>query len=297
MKFFALALALIFSLPSSTADQANEGSGRIEPVLAGRKDVLLFCDFETDDWWRAWGMQKPPANTSLVDGEEAFKGRSLKVTVRRDEHMGTSFAYKFRQQTGAEPEEIYFRYTLKFDPSWRNATSGGKLPGISGTYGRAGWGGRRVNGSDGWSARGLFDTRPGASFTTVGFYCYHADMKGIYGEHWAFKPSLQHGRWYSVELYCKLNTPADAGGKGRNDGILRGWIDGELAFEKTDIRFRDLNTLRIEEIWMNVYHGGATPVPSDDIHLYLDNIVIARAPIGPAKVEQSQRAGPRSPQR
>ena len=42
---------------------------------------------------------------------------------------------------------------------------------------------------------------------------------------------------------------------------------------------------------MNVYHGGATPVPSDDIHLYLDDIVIARGPIGPAKVEQSQRAG------
>lgn len=292
MRFFAL--VLIFSLAYSTAYQANEGSDRIEPALAGRKDVLLFCGFETDDWWRAWGMQKPPDNTSLVDGEGAFKGRSLKVTVRRDEHMGTSFAYKFRQQTGAEPEEIYFRYYLKFDPSWRNATSGGKLPGISGTYGRAGWGGRRVNGSDGWSARGLFDTRPGASFTTVGFYCYHADMKGIYGEHWAFKPSLQHGRWYSVEQYCKLNAPADAAGKGRNDGILRGWIDGELAFEKTDIRFRDLNTLRIEEIWMNVYHGGATPVPGDDIHLYLDNIVIARAPIGLAKVEQSQRAGPRS---
>ncbi len=108
MKFFALALALIFSLASSTAGQANEGSDRIEPALAGRKDVLLFCDFETDDWWRAWGIQKPPANTSLVDGEEAFKGRSLKVTVPRDEHMGTSFAYKFRQQTGAEPEEIYF---------------------------------------------------------------------------------------------------------------------------------------------------------------------------------------------
>ncbi len=41
---------------------------------------------------------------------------------------------------------------------------------------------------------------------------------------------------------------------------------------------------------MNVYHGGATPVPRDDIHLYLDNIVIVRAPIGAAKIEQSQRA-------
>jgi len=31
---------------------------------------------------------------------------------------------------------------------------------------------------------------------------------------------------------------------------------------------------------MNVYHGG-TDVPPADIHLYIDNVVIARSPIGP----------------
>jgi len=45
-----------------------------------------------------------------------------------------------------------------------------------------GWGGRKVNGSDGWSARGLFETRNGADSTAIGFYCYHADMRGRYGE-------------------------------------------------------------------------------------------------------------------
>ena len=55
-----------------------------------------------------------------------------------------------------EPEEIFFRYYLRFDSDWKNATSDGKLPGISGTYGKAGWGGRPVNGHDGWSARGSF---------------------------------------------------------------------------------------------------------------------------------------------
>ena len=30
------------------------------------------------------------------------------------------------------------------------------LPGISGTYGIAGWGGRKSDGTDGWSARGAF---------------------------------------------------------------------------------------------------------------------------------------------
>jgi len=41
------------------------------------------------------------------------------------------------------------------------------------------------------------------------------------------------------------------------------------------------DSLKIEEVWVNVYHGGETPVPNEDIHLYLDNLVIARHSIGP----------------
>jgi hypothetical protein len=221
---------------------AQDATNRTEPGLASRNDILLVCDFEQEEWWQAWGSRRQPVNTVLVGGDKAHGsvGRSLQVTTPRGEHTGTSFAYKFRERLGAEPDEIYFRYYLKFDPDWKHATSGGKLPGISGTYGKAGWGGRKVNGSDGWSARGLFETRNGADSTAIGFYCYHADMRGRYGENWRFQPRLEHGRWYCVEQYCKLNTPGEAGGRGKSDGILRSWIDGLVAFEKADIRFRGL---------------------------------------------------------
>jgi len=247
-----------------------------EPDKAGGRDVFLSCDFDDDHWWLAFGEKAPPKNTDLVEATEAHggEGKSLRVTVRRGDHYGTSFAYKFRDRIGSEPEEVYFQYDLKFDRDWSNATSGGKLPGISGTYGRAGWGGRKVNGRDGWSARGLFVSRNGRDNSDIGFYCYHADMRGKYGDNLIFTPRLEHGRWYRVEMHCKLNTP------GRNDGVLRGWIDGIPAFERTDLRFRDVDTLRIEEVWVNVYHGGEEPVPKEDIHLYLDNLVISRQPIG-----------------
>jgi hypothetical protein len=281
-----LALGLGVLMPG-TGDQ---GAGGTEPGLAGRSDILFSCDFEDENWWRAWGETRPPQNTELVGGEAAFsgKGRSLKVSIPRGQHYGTSFAFRTRQKLGAEPEEIFFRYHLKFDPDWRNATFGGKLPGFDGTYGRAGWGGRPVNGRDGWSARGLFHSRAGGNSTAVGFYGYHADMRGQYGSEWEFKPSLEHGRWYGVEMHVRLNTPAGPGeAKGRNDGILRGWIDGQPAFEKTDVRFRDVDTLKIEAVWVNVYHGGATQTPQEDIRLYLDNMVIAKGPIGPARMKAS----------
>ncbi len=38
--------------------------------------------------------------------------------------------------------------------------------------------------------------------------------------------------------------------------------------------------LKIEQIWMNVYHGGKIPSPYDQ-HLFIDNVVIANKYIGP----------------
>ena len=255
-----------------------------EPGLVGRGDIILFSDFESENWWRDWGERRLPRNCDLIGGEEAFggAGRSLRVTVKAGSHYGTSVSFRTKGMLGSEPEEMYLRYYVKFDPDWQHATSGGKMPGFGGTYGRAGWGGRPVNGSDGWSARGGF-SRPRGDSTCDGFYCYHADMKGRFGSSWRFKPALKHGTWYCVEKYCKLNTPAEGGQtKGKNDGVLRGWINGRVAFEKTDIRFRDVETLKMETIWFNIYHGGATPVPPQDIHVYFDNVVIARNYVGPA---------------
>ena len=65
-----------------------------------------------------------------------------------------------------------------------------------------------------------------------------------------------------------MNTPGD------NNGILRGWVDGQLAFEKTDIRMRDVESLEIEAVWLNVYLGGTWKAKSDR-HLYIDEVVIA----------------------
>ena len=153
------------------------------------------------------------------------------------------------------------------------------MPGISGTYGRAGWGGRRVNGRDGWSARGLFRGQKDSK-TPIGYYCYHVDMKGRYGSGWLWdvegRGNLDNNRWYCIEQYAQMNTP------GRNDGVLRGWVDGKLAFEKEDVRMRDVSALRIEAVWLNVYLGGTWTARSEH-HLYIDNVVIARKPIGPLR--------------
>ena len=80
----------------------------------------------------------------------------------------------------------------------------------------------------------------------------------------------------------KMNTP------GKNDGILRGWVDGRPAFEKTDVRMRDVPGLKIERIWINIYHGGTWTSDSDD-HLFIDNVVIAKRYIGPMQPSTNRK--------
>ncbi|MEW5975468.1 MAG: polysaccharide lyase [Acidobacteriota bacterium] len=237
--------------------------------------VVFRCDFESPEWYREWGLKEADQHLDTVMEDphrkfEPWRGKALRVRIGRGEHYGANLSYRFKERLGHEPEEIYFRYHLRLADDW-NPERGGKLPGISGTYGRAGWGGRPVNGRDGWSARGNFLPWKN-NLTPIGFYCYHADMKGRYGSVWTWdrerRGYLENNRWYAVEQYLKLNTP------GQNNGILRGWIDGRLAFEKTDVRFRDVEDLKIEMVWINVYQGGTSPAASED-HLYLDDVAIS----------------------
>ncbi|MCL4204640.1 MAG: DNRLRE domain-containing protein [Pirellulaceae bacterium] len=255
----------------------------------GADDQVIFStDFESDAWAKEWTLaaELKMIDTINDDPERKFEplsGKALRVKIAEGATGALNTIYKFQKQIGQEPEEIYFRYYLRLADDWNQTLQGGKMPGISGTYGVAGWGGRKSDGTDGWSARGAFHLtipkdNPLSGLTPIGTYCYHADMTGTYGDIWiwdqGYRGFLQNNRWYAIEQHLRLNRP------GEKDGVLRAWVDGRLAFDKSDIRFRHNDRLKIEQIWMNVYHGGTKPSPYDQ-HLYIDNVVIAQQYIGP----------------
>jgi len=253
----------------------------ITTCLAQQESGLIFeTGFEDEAWKKNFkGIERE--TIKIVDKGHSplylpHSGKALEILTPKNAHYGASIEFPFKNTKGGEPTEIYFRYYLRFGADW-NPTGGGKLPGIGATYGQGGWGGRPSNGKNGWSSRGLFGPQKNGK-TPIGFYCYHADMKGKYGEHWLWEKDqlgfLENNRWYCIEQYAKLNSID------QNDGILRGWIDGKLAFENTKIRMRRSPDIKIQNIWINVYHGGADPSSSED-RLYIDDIVISRHPIGP----------------
>ena len=251
-----------------------------DKTLENDPNILFATTFENDEWKKQWHGGKRDT-VSVIEKDplrkfEPLQGKALCITTPKGQHYGASIAFPFNKTESGEPTEIHFRYYLRLGDDWDPA-GGGKLPGIGGTYGKAGWGGRPSNGLNGWSARGLFKGRKDGK-TPVGFYCYHAEMKGKYGDNFLWDKDklgmLENNRWYCIEQYAKLNTV------GESNGILRSWIDGKLAFEKTNVRMRNTSKLKIENIWINLYHGGGAPAASED-HVFIDNIVISRKYIGP----------------
>jgi hypothetical protein len=73
----------------------------------------------------------------------------------------------------------------------------------------------------------------------------------------------------------KLNSP------GKNDGILKTWLDGKQVFEKHDLRFQTADDLKIERFLFSVFYGGSGPewAPSYDNVIYLDDFTLSPQPM------------------
>lgn len=280
-----------YARPLSPPELGIANGYPLDAHLGEHPAVLMATGFESTFWFMDWlgiGWLRSKVQAVEHDAErkfEALSGKALRVTLKRGTNLGLDLSYSFGAKGQPEPEEIYFRYYLRFADDWNPSLDGGKLPGISGTYGQAGWGMRKTDGYNGWSLRGGFMPRPPgvpsvAGLTALGSYAYHADIEDAAGENWAWGEGpagvLENNRWYCIEQYVKMNAP------GQKNGVFRAWVDGQRVFEKTDVRFRHVRELKIEKIWLNVYHGGISPAPHD-MSLYIDNMVVARQYIGPLK--------------
>jgi hypothetical protein len=245
-------------------------------------------DFENSDWLEFLhkGSGYRSMRRVLENEDEGFvpiSGFALEAKIPKGHNTGMSLSYFFKVQLGFEPEQAYFKYDLRLGEGWETV-QGGKLPGLAGTYGTAGWGGRRSDGTNGWSARGIYKNvvpsrNPLKGQIPIGSYLYHADMPSYYGNSIIWNQNseslglLQRSRWYSIEQRVKMNT------LGKKDGILEAWIDGRKVYSNHAVNFRTVDSLKIERVWLNIYHGGTATVKKD-IYAFIDNIIISPEYIG-----------------
>jgi hypothetical protein len=255
------------TVAAGSTGETDDGSDATDQPSGAEAEVAV--DFDDSSYVDTFTGSSNESRRELTS-TNARNGQSLRVNIPEGDHNGTTLRYGFEDAGTAEPEELFAQYYVRFPTDLSVSGEGGKLPGPAGTYGDAGWGGREATGDDGWSARMVFYEADDPNEIRVGYYCYHVDMGGSYGDHFRWDKSLNptRGEWHRIDQQCTMNTPGD------NDGILRGWIDGELAFEKTDFRFRDTTDLKIEEHWFNIYWGGSWSSP-DDNHIMFDDFSLS----------------------
>ncbi len=229
--------------------------------------------FDGDGWHADWAGWYPGALNRAGPGI-GLDGNGLLVTIPPGAHYGTRFSYPFR---GEQPETLYFRYYLRFAGDF--STEGtGKLPGPVGIYNGTALGGKpSTEERPGWSARMQFGPGPEPGTTQLGYYTYHLDQPGRFGQGMSWGPNglLTNGDWYCIEGAIDLNTP------GEHDGVLRGWVDESLAIEQRGLAFRRAGEehIRISAFWFNVYFGGKQPSQHAK-QIVFDNVAVGAARIG-----------------
>jgi hypothetical protein len=257
----ALAALLLTTIPASAAGVAvrpfeeeiwDEDPSKVEEVA----EELGLVDLRTHDLSR----------TRLTDS--GYAGKGLTVTIPKGGYRG----FGPFDRLDPAPQEAWFRYHIKLD-NW-NAASTGKLPGLAGLYGSSGRGCIRPTETNrGWSARGMFGA-PGThgapeGKVPIGTYLYHANQAGDCGDGlwWG---SLEQGRWYCVEGQVRMNTP------GKNNGLLRTWLNGKQRLSRSDIQYRRAGetNIGVRHMWHNVYFGGQWSTPNP-LTLQYDQVVVS----------------------
>ena len=287
--------------------------------ISGDAAVIFADDFESwkgdgtkkpDDKWTSLrvnnsGRTRAVGGTVKIDGKKCRGQRILEIANWHTGNTGGGSGgisihlgnyARSNEGLGDGYEDIYVRYYLKFYEDYKAVRNhGANLGGRDVTQQGARWVGQANTpdvAANGYFFSGVQPRGPrGSQDIHLGFYSYHMDKKGPWGDGYDFikQIPIKPGRWYCVERHMKLNSvnPLKA------DGMEELWIDGELSVRQEGLRFRKVPQLKINFFSLeNYYHGLPEQYTRENpVRVYFDNVVIARKYIGPmAPAEKGARA-------
>jgi len=207
-----------------------------------------YLESEFIEDWNLPGGNKPFGNLEIFN-DDALHQKVMRAyfptgTLNASEiHGFTWYSY-----LTSKLNEIYFSYDVRFKPGFQWVL-GGKIPGLVGGSVTSG---QLPTFNSGFSTRLVWK-----SGGTLLFYVYHHDQKDIYGDIYDFNGfRFETGRWYNLTMRIVLNTVSN--GSAYADGILEGYIDGTLMFQKTGFRFRLNENIKIERMYICSFFGGNT---------------------------------------
>jgi hypothetical protein len=302
------------SSPATTSDSASiadtggasDGGGIAARYpgdigIANDPDVIFADDFESytqaSDLTQKWDNFFQASLTSIAMGSgNVWAGqKALEFTLPQQTVELSNGVQKILK---TELDVLYLRFYSKFDKSFDVTGSSHNGGGINAHYfnGFTATPGVPANGTNKflieyecWRGQ-VTDTSPGQ----LNVYIYHPEQRSNYGDHFfpsglvqpntsipnnfgptfVSRPDITPAldRWYAYEVMLKANTA------GQRDGRVTLWLDGKLIGDFPNLRFRDVDTLKIDRFNLSL-HAGSNPVGVT--HKWYDNVVAAKSYIGP----------------
>jgi hypothetical protein len=269
--------------------------------IEGHPDVIFADDFESygqpSDLEQRYDAvyQMQQVRIATEPANVYYGSKALEFSVPQQDNELSNAVDKVLSQ---ERDVLFLRYYSKFQSPFDVVGSSHNGSSISAHY--------FINGqaTPGVPADGtnkflvnLEHWRGEAATASPGFlnvYVYHPEQRSQWGDHFFpsgmvlpnsslpfdFGPefvsrpdSIQElDRWYCYEYMVKANTP------GMRDGRITIWLDGVLAADFPNLRFRDIDTLTIDRFQLS-FHIGSNP--NGVQKKWYDNLVAATSYIGP----------------
>jgi len=221
-----------------------------------------------------------------IDTSVAYAGgKSLRMRMPQS---GSEISNGLAKNISPTRDSMFMRVYTRYQPNYAGINSAHNGLRISGNYKGPGV---IPNGTDFFlvnieNARFLGEPEPGYTHA----YVYQPEQQDHYGESWYTDGKVTNGSfnfgpyfiprpnvdpvrgvWICYEMYVQLNTP------GVRDGRVAVWQDGVLIGDWQNIRFRDVTTVKIDQIELD--NGGQGSTQQND--KWYDNLVIASSYIGP----------------
>lgn len=207
----------------------------------------------------------------IDDTEDAFgNGNSLRVLYPKNKVDSKESGIQWRGDLHGEYTEMYVSYWVKFSDNF-TFTLGGKLPGLAGSEdveqndnefsGKLMW---RDNGKMEFYLHPTSSGVDGSSSSDAG------KIRGWWNRDG--QAYLRKGEWEHIEIYYKLNTPGSA------NGVMKGWLNGELKGQKTNVEFRGSgeSNIKINQFFFSSFFGGnESYAPSSPQYAWFDDFRVS----------------------
>ena len=203
----------------TNARAAKWASARFSGGMPNPDGVLLRVDFDATplgnytlaqagmDWRRQppWENGLKEGRASVIEGADAFSGRSLRATYPANTIGPTDGGVQFIVPLGNSYQDLYVAYRVRFSPGFEFSKVASSP--ASAAAGSNNTGFQKPTGTDGWSGRMMWREQ-GAAIQ----YVYHPDQPDTQGEDFFWSKGGQRefkaGKWHRVEHHVVITRRA-----------------------------------------------------------------------------------------